>query len=468
MKNKNLILYIAAIICIITNGCNKAEFLDAKPRTTISIPSTLQDLRQLLDNELVMNQGITLGDVSSDDYYLSASYWQNNVATTRGERNAYIWAEDIFEGQGAIPDWNLPYQQVLIANVVIDRLGSIERTSTNRAEWDDLKGAAHFYRAYAFHNLMELFAPPYDEATAHIDLGIPLKLQGDVNEAIFRSSVAECYQQILADLNTASSLLGTKVPLPHINRPSKPAALGALARIYLNMRQYSNALRYADSCLGFHNKLIDYNTLNRTAPIPFSIQNDETIFHARMLNANLATNIIHTSALDVKVDTVLYALYQTGDIRKFIFFNTNNTFKKGGSYSGIGNHFTGIATDEIYLIRAESRVREGNINGALADLNTLLSHRYESPYTAITESNPTALLHIILTERRKELVRRGIRWSDLRRLNKEGRSITLTRKLGESTYTLSPNSPKYVLPIPPDEIGLSNIPQNNRISTTGS
>lgn len=457
------LLYFIAVMGIALSlySCDKAAFLDAKPRTTISIPMTSQDLRQLLDNDLVMNLGTTLGDVSGDDYFVSLSYWQNNITLIR-ERNAYVWAEDIFEVQGAIPDWNVLYQQILIANVVIDRMGSIERTNGDQREWNDLKGAAHFYRAYAFHNLMELFAPPYDEASASSDLGIPLKLKGDINEAIFRSSVAECYAQIIADLNTASTLLGTAVQTVHINRPSKPAALAALARVYLSMRQYDNALRYADSCLSLHHTLIDYNTLNLALAVPVPVQNAETIFHSRMLNRNLATNIIHTSAVDVKVDTLLYALYAEGDIRKPFFFNTNLTFKRGGNYTGTSNHFTGIATDEIYLIRAECRVRQGNVNGALSDLNTLLSHRYESPYTAITETNPDTLLDIVLTERRKELVRRGTRWSDLRRLNKEGRNITLTRRLGENTYTLLPNSVRYVLPIPPDEISLSNISQNDR------
>jgi hypothetical protein len=71
-------------------------------------------------------------------------------------------------------------------------------------------------------------------------------------------------------------------------------------------------------------------------------------------------------------------------------------------------------------------------------------------------------LEKILIERRKSLIWRSLRWTDLRRLNKEGKNIELKRKLGDLEFTLAPNSPLYVLPIPDDEIALSGITQNKR------
>jgi len=71
-------------------------------------------------------------------------------------------------------------------------------------------------------------------------------------------------------------------------------------------------------------------------------------------------------------------------------------------------------------------------------------------------------LDTILVERRKELAFRGLRWSDLRRLNKEGWGIMLNRNLNGVPYTLPPNSELYTLPIPPDVIQLSGIMQNPR------
>jgi hypothetical protein len=124
-----------------------------------------------------------------------------------------------------------------------------------------------------------------------------------------------------------------------------------------------------------------------------------------------------------------------------------------------------LATDEIYLIRGECYARAGNKDAALTDLNTLMIKRWKNngtwvPFTA-TDANDA--LGKILTERRKELCFRGTRWSDLRRSNKEAQfAITLTRVVNLQTYTLPPNDQRYVLPLPPDVIRLTGMPQNPR------
>ncbi|MNT38972.1 hypothetical protein D3C71_1410060 [compost metagenome] len=61
-------------------------------------------------------------------------------------------------------------------------------------------------------------------------------------------------------------------------------------------------------------------------------------------------------------------------------------------------------------------------------------------------------LNKVLIERRKELVwRAGLRWDDIRRLNKEGANISLSRKLGNETYVLKAGSPQFAFPIPTNE-----------------
>ena len=133
-------------------------------------------------------------------------------------------------------------------------------------------------------------------------------------------------------------------------------------------------------------------------------------------------------------------------------------------YAGIGLYaFTGLATDEVYLIKAECAARRNDVTTAMNYLNNLLVTKWKTgtfvPYTATSSQDA---LNEILTERRKELVWRAIRWVDIKRLNKEGANITLTRILNGQTYTLPPNSPLYEMPIPSDEISLSGIQQNPR------
>ncbi|MNT13620.1 SusD family protein [compost metagenome] len=94
----------------------------------------------------------------------------------------------------------------------------------------------------------------------------------------------------------------------------------------------------------------------------------------------------------------------------------------------------------------------------------MLKKRYKNtvPYIPITAVSKEDAIAKILIERRKELVWRGLRWSDIKRLNKIGSEITLKRILNGTDHVLLPNDPRYALPIPDDEIVRSGIDQNLR------
>jgi hypothetical protein len=211
--------------------------------------------------------------------------------------------------------------------------------------------------------------------------------------------------------------------------------------------------------LKLYDSLLDYNTLNTTTQYPVPLFNKEVIFHATLSNDLYAKTVI--------VDTNLYKSYNVNDLRQKVFFktNTNGGMRFVGTYTGGTGFifFAGIATDELYLTRAECYARAGKITEAMNDLNTLMVKRWKTgtfvPFTAATTSDA---MKLILEERRKETIFRGLRWLDLRRLNSEGANITLTRVVDGQTYTLIPNSPRYALPLPPDVISLTGMPQNDR------
>ena len=165
------------------------------------------------------------------------------------------------------------------------------------------------------------------------------------------------------------------------------------------------------------------------------------------------------------VDTLLYRSYSVNDLRKTVFYENNGKTWKGSynTYQGPPSIFDGLSTNEIYLIRAESRIRNGNLSGGLDFLNTLLRKRYKTgSFTDLTAATAADALNLVLIERRKELPFRGLRWTDLRRLNREGANITLKRILSGVSYTLPPNDPRWVLLIPDIEVNRSGIPQNPR------
>jgi tetratricopeptide (TPR) repeat protein len=446
-------------------SCTK-NFLGKKPSSDLVVPTTLEDFQALLDNYLVMSETPSLGELSADNYYISSLGAWDSLENPK-EHNAYIWAKDIFQGQGNDDDWNLPYQQVFYANVVLDGLPGVSIDSINSPQWNDLKGSACFIRAYAFYNLAQVFAAAYNGGTAAGDPGIPLRLSSDVNAVSTRASVKSTYDQILSDLQQASSLLPQAIPIGYLNRPSKPAALAMLARVYLSMGAYQQAWLYADSCLNAYSSLVDFNGVDTVRFRAFTRPNVEILYESHMLTKtqlfNFGSNLV--------VDSNLYRSYVTNDLRRIVNYMPKSEItglpSLKGSYYASSLPFSGLAVDEIYLIRAECSLRMGNAQSALADLDALLQKRWVSgTYVLHTVAGTTDPLSLILKERRKELAFRGLRWTDLRRLNKEeSAKITLYRFFDGTPPiidSLVPNDENYILPIPPDVLALSGIAQNPR------
>lgn len=444
------------IIC-----CNKQELLDARSRTSLVIPGTLKDFQAILDNYSTMNVTPYMGELSADNYFMTTVYWQGRSIL---EQNAYTWQPEIFAGNINVKDWNEPYTQVLYANTVLEGLDKLDDGGVPARQ---VRGQALFFRAFAFHNLALVFAPAYDAATAATDMGIPLRMSADLNEKVQRASVKDTYEAIISDLVQAAPLLAGVDVSNYRNRPSQRGAYALLARVYLSMQEYTKAGLYADSALQLDATLTNYNTVSLSSAyyLPFTRLNTETIFQSTM--SGFAAVFVQFAGINngLSIDTTLFRSYHVNDLRRAIFFyqQSNGAINVNGSYAGVGNSFTGLATDELFLIRAESHARAGRVTEAMKDLNTLLRSRYKTnTYTDLTASSASDALTKVLTERRKEMPLRGVRWSDLKRLNKEGANITLTHVINNQTYTLSPNSPLYAMQLPPDAVELGGLVQNKR------
>lgn len=438
------ILYL--LCCILTFSCGD-KFLDVKPSSDNVVPTTLDDFQQLLDASAI-RYAPELLDVQVDDFYLLDTYWQSTGYTVF--KNTYIWVDDIYETiEEEIYGWNTLYEQIFYANVVLDGLQKVAVNSDNQEYYNHIKGSALFTRAMALHYLVQLYAPAYHAINAESDLGVPIPLSSDVNEKVKRESVAVCYRRMLDDLEESIPLLRDQVDF---GRPSKSAVNALLARIYLMIGEYNDALLASKSSLGFYGHLTDLNNGNRRD------------FKESMYMTFMAPAIfIRNNSNNVLIDEELYNSYQSNDLRKSFFFKTGTQGLpiKIDAY-GLGTYcFSGLDTDEQYLIKAECEARLGDKDGAMKTLNYLLKHVH-SGYVDQSASTQEEALALILQERRKQLIFRGLRWSDLKRYNRDGANITLTRRIGDKTYTLEPNSPNWLFPIPTNEIKTSGIPQNIR------
>ncbi len=452
----NSIYYL--LILFFLTGCKK-DFLDAKPSSDILTPSSLSDLNGLMERLSLYGTG-GMAHIAADEYLIASDqdYFALPNAT---QRNGYIWASDIYEGE-AQRDWEVPYNQIFCSNSVLKVLD--EKSFSDKKESDRTRGWAHFNRAYAYFDLAKNFCKVYDKTSATTDLGVPIRLDPSVDVVEQRATLEETFDQIFLDLFQAAKLLDPAVSPLNRNRPSKAAAYGMLSRVFLYQGNYKDAELYADSSLMLHNHIIDYNQISKTSATPFGYTAAEIIYYsAQVVNTYILT--VYGNAPAVKVNPEFYNLYESGDLRKDIFFiknNLNNYNLKRG-YTGGGYPFTGLATDEIILIKAECLARRGQIITTMDKLNQLLIKRFATnQFTPIKATSSEDALEKVLLERKKELIWRGLRWYDLKRFNRDGARITLQRSINSITYSLPPNDSRWVFPIPDQEIIISGIQQNKR------
>lgn len=451
MKILKIYLAIMVLSCM---SCAKS-FLDEKPDKELVVPTNLEDMRALLDNNGVMNVTSYYTIMSGDELVSSSKILEGLIL------NSYTWADQIWTSSLS-SDWNKPFEQIFYANVVLDGLLKKQSSLEKESGYQEIKGAALFFRSIAYYWLLQQFSKPYLKFTASNELGMPIRLTADVNKKYRRSTLEESYKQIINDLEAASILLPMESSVK--TRPSKLAAYALLARTMLSMNDFEKADFYAGKCLEINDDLLDYNSLNadlaRPFPNPLTIGNPEVIFYNRSSSSGFyqdgTTSVVRG----------IYDSYQPKDLRKALFYTLNNNgyinFK--GSYAGGAPPFTGLTSNELYLIKAESSIRLNKLEEGLGYLNALLKKRYaKNEFKPYPVSNPAELLQLVLAERKKELVFRGLRWMDLRRLNAyDHANIDIVREFNGITYVLKANSPRFVFPIPDYEIELSGLIQNER------
>jgi len=467
MKIKYSHIIYAILGCIAaSSSCKRQDdFLNKKQNINQVVPQTLDDFQAIINNTDVMNAEFPNSTNGGADNIIIADASLNSASVKA--RNIYLWTPNIYQGASST-DWSAGYTIAEYCNIVLDGLKSLQLPSdaNSLTRYNNIKGAALFFRTFAFYSLADEYCKPYNNQTASTDLGIVLRLTSDVGEKSVRVTVEQTYNQMISDAAEAAQLLPVNPSVRTL--PSQPAAYALLAKIYLSMGDYKNAAIYSTKFLSGFNTLLDFNS-NLVKPganaFPSYPNNPEICFWA--YGTGDAINDFYAGNASSAIDATFYNSYDDNDLRKSCFY----AVKSGGghkfvsSYQGSLYPFAGIATNEILLIQAESYARTGNANGALADLNSLLVKRYKSgTYVPLTITDPTALLSKILLERRKELPFTGqLRWEDLRRLNQDPNyAVTLTRTYKGVTYTLPPNDPKYVFPIPDNEIQLSGIQQNPR------
>lgn len=450
-KINHIFAAIVGATGLLLGSCN--DFLDIQPKGEL-IPETTEDFESMLNYAQLVKGGDTYPTYLTDDVFLpnesdGISPALNTVA--KSVINLYTFKSVIFSDSEEDKFWTNTYARIFYFNSVIDRV--LDSTVGTEAQKRSIRAEALLGRAFEYLTLVNLYAKHYDAQTASTDPGVPLVLEAEIDRGnLKRASVQEVYDQVRTDLEEAIQHL-PETPKYNACRGSIYAGLGLLARMYLYMGDYTQALSYANRSLEKNSSLLDLKNYRVVKPeaaigrnnVPDLDKNPENIY-IRM------APYVYGMSRTACVSEDLLALYDKTNDQRALIFITNTPF--GVSVSNyvwmqyIRTNL-GIATPEIYLIAAECEARVGSKTRAMELVNTLRDNRILN-HTALVPASDDDVLRIVLEERRRELPMIGIlRVPDLKRLNTDARfAKTITHISGTDTLTLVPGDKKYILPIP--------------------
>lgn len=455
-KFKYTIILFAGVL--LSLSCNRKEYLDIKPKGIV-IPSTLSDFRLLLDNVV---SAVSSGSVTSGlagKHQITAMMTDNVELTPElalamfkqdYDVRAYLFEDQLYAPAEDDLDWNRYYQHIYVANVILTGLENITEQSNEK---ELLAAEARLHRAYAYLNLVNMYAPHYNNTTAERDPGVPIRegiALSDVD--LTRASVKAVYNLIIDDLVYGTEHLVDRQPGILQFRPSKAAAFGLLARVYLYQAAYTDALDAADRALDLQGTLRDINT----DPVSFYAPGLR-VFPEQSVDPEIIWFKDMGGVFIMASSDELMSLYETGDLRKDWYSPIRDHLILGSDVDGIiyaaqlfaNNTSGGVRTSELYLIRAECNARLGRIDEANDDLNTLRKNRFKiADYTDVNIRDQTALLTFVKEERRREMAADAERLFDIKRYNLYDQDgIAITRNYNGETITVLPNSKNWVLPI---------------------
>jgi RagB/SusD domain-containing protein len=438
MSYKQYLIGLIASASMLLTACDK--YLDVTPKGYTTL-STITNYDQWL------NDSDQLGATATSELNKLADNVDNvniKLPATSALDRAYLWEEQLnTDVKNAPAFWAAHYANINKYNTVL--IGVDAATGGTEAQKKALKAEALLGRAFEYLYLVNLYGKPYDSATAAQDLGVPFVTSNDVAQQVpDRSTVQQIYDQIIRDIDAALP------DLPKDNsksrmRGSVAAAYSVLARVYLYMGNYVEAGKNATLALQMPNlSMMDYRDAIPSSVSSLSIRPDA--IYARRLMAYEVVDSSFVKAFNPADSRLKTFYFRPADMRGQTLFMPMIT----GAYA-LGSTNTGTSMSEMKLIVAEAAARVGDVATALEQINDIRTVRFAiDDYQPLASTDKDEVLQWVLRERRFELPYNGLRWFDMRRLDKEGGMSEVKRydATGKVIATLSQHARAYTLQIP--------------------
>lgn len=396
------------------------------------------------------NSVTVLSGLSSDNLKVIGT---NNLSELEFEQN-----EITTTNPNNLDLWSSAYNIIYMTNSLLEGL---EKSKSITPEvYQRLEGESKFVRAFTYFYLVNLYGE------------VPLLLTTDYqkNAMAKRTSTASIYQQIIADLKEASQMLEWSYIDEERTFVNTYVAKALLARVYLYQKKWLESERLSSEVIA---RSATYKILEDLDQV-FLANSQEAIWQISPMgrgnsftNTNEGDMFIYdpqsiTARFKLSDDLVHSFLNEDQRLSNWIGYSQESSlyfshkYKIRNSTTEITEYSMVLRLAEQYLIRAEARTMQGNLTGAIEDINVI---RDRAGIALIGNTNPAiskdVLLDTILKERRRELFTEwGHRWFDMKRNGKASELFGTDNSLWQDT--------DVHYPIPEEErIKNPNLGQNS-------
>ncbi len=462
MKNIYYSILCSLLLGITFTSCN--DYLDVVPKGS-KIPQTLADFEALIRNEYTnhtvdVNQALNL----LNDKYVSSSTLSYDRLTNAN----YLWdetADRIELNKADEGTYYFGYSAISSFNLIIEN--ALTTTEATEAEQKELWAEAKVLRAMCYFNLVNYYADTYEASTAASKLSVPLITSADINAPSEQVSIQDMYDFILKDVEEALPFLPTVGQT--ILHPSLGTGYAFYARVYLQMNNYVESLKYANMALAENDELYDWTSFYNANKALIENPDSYTRMPSPMgydyiENYDYRHGSVARFTSENNIPTERAERFETGDARFLSRWKIRDVGAETYYYSTLSGNFNygGITTVEAYLIKAECLARDGKVNEAMDVLNKVRKTRIlPDVYDDLTAANKAEAINAILRTKNNELILTLIPFCDARRLNAEGvYTVSFTKTYNGTTYSLSSDSHLWTMPFPQ---GATDNPGNGTI-----
>jgi hypothetical protein len=431
MKMKKIINYIAGIVLLAGLTSCGSDWLDLNPTTAVATNdalSTKDGLQTALNGAYRQLAGHWFyGDRIPMYAELKGEDMQSVSSSSRGY--SYYSLTSTGDDEEITSCWNLGYQVIHSTNNIIGAIDkNFDKTDATVAK---IRAQALAIRGLVLFQLTNLFGQAYAINSSAPGVCIVTE-KNDVYYMPARSTVAECYTQIISDLKEAiAGGLPTTATGGLIN---KWGAEGILSRVYLYMNDYTNALAYAKDVINNASSVYSLVSNANYAKMWGAKYSTESIFEIYYSSAeNIGADCLQTicnwtgyagmiltkdylDLLNQDPNDVRFCFTNIGDANHYTVYNGTNQKVWLTKYCGTGtvaapasvqyNDIYVVRLSELYLTAAECEYRlNGATPAALGYINAIVSRA--NPANSLTAGTLTSV-NRILEERRRELVGEGV------------------------------------------------------------